>query len=54
MKSLLFKTTFALKGEREKSIDSVCNDYIPNPIKKDDLEILILMHFENLKSSITT
>lgn len=38
-------TAFALSGDREKAIQAGCNDYIAKPVKKDELEGLIVKYF---------
>jgi signal transduction histidine kinase len=38
---IIAQTAFALAGDKEKSIESGCNDYISKPIKKTELESLI-------------
>jgi CheY-like chemotaxis protein len=42
---IIAQTAYALNGDREKSIESGCNDYISKPIKKDSLLRLIEKHF---------
>ena len=44
---ILAQTAFALEGDKEKSIEAGCNDYISKPIKKEELSRLILHYFGN-------
>lgn len=34
---IVAQTAFALSGDREKAIEAGCDDYIPKPVKSDDL-----------------
>ena len=43
---IIAQTAFGLTGDREKSIEAGCNDYISKPIKKDELLALIFKYFE--------
>jgi CheY-like chemotaxis protein len=42
---IIAQTAFGLSGDREKSIDSGCNDYIAKPINKNELLALIQKYF---------
>jgi PAS domain S-box-containing protein len=42
---IIAQTAFGLSGDREKSIEAGCNDYISKPIKKDELLSLIQKYF---------
>lgn len=42
---IIAQTAFGLIGDREKSIEAGCNDYISKPISKDKLRTLIQKHF---------
>jgi PAS domain S-box-containing protein len=42
---IIAQTAFGLTGDREKSLDVGCNDYITKPIKKDELDSLIKKYF---------
>jgi len=42
---IIAQTAYGLSGDREKSLDAGCNDYISKPIKKDHLAALIQKHF---------
>lgn len=44
---IIAQTAYGLVGDREKAIESGCNDYISKPIKKDDLLLLIQKYFNN-------
>jgi len=44
---IIAQTAYALTGNREKAIKAGCNDYITKPIKKDELQALILRYFGN-------
>ena len=44
---IIAQTAFGLFGDREKSIDAGCNDYIAKPIKKEQLRNLIKKYFGN-------
>jgi len=43
---IIAQTAFALEGDKEKAIDSGCNDYITKPIRSDDLISKIHKYFE--------
>ena len=42
---IIAQTSYGLLGDREKSIQVGCNDYISKPIKSEDLKALILKFF---------
>ncbi len=44
---IIAQTAYSLMGDREKSIDAGCNDYITKPINKMVLQALIRKYFEN-------
>lgn len=44
---IIAQTAYSLTGDREKSIDAGCNDYITKPINKMVLQALIRKYFEN-------
>jgi hypothetical protein len=44
---IIAQTAFALSGDREKSIESGCNDHISKPINNKVLKALIAEHFRN-------
>ncbi|MEI6748452.1 MAG: response regulator, partial [Bacteroidota bacterium] len=41
---VISQTAFALSGEKEKSLQAGCVDYIPKPIKSENLIIIISKH----------
>ena len=43
---IIAHTAFGLTGDRVKSLDAGCNDYITKPIKKTKLDSLIQKHFK--------
>jgi len=43
---IIAETAYGLSGDREKSINAGCNDYIPKPINKDDFLELIHKYFK--------
>ena len=43
---IIAQTAFGLTGDREKSIEAGCNDYISKPINKDKLKTVIQKHFK--------
>ena len=43
---IIAQTAYGLAGDREKSIDAGCNDYISKPINKDELVRLIQKYFK--------
>jgi CheY-like chemotaxis protein len=45
---IIAQTAFGLAGDREKSLDAGCNDYITKPIKKPELDSLIQKYFNKL------
>jgi CheY-like chemotaxis protein len=42
---IISQTAYAQSGDREKSIEAGCNDYISKPINKEELATIILKHF---------
>ncbi|MFA9389780.1 MAG: ATP-binding protein [Prolixibacteraceae bacterium] len=44
---IIAQTAFSLVGDREKSIDAGCNDYISKPIKRDKLLDIMQLQFTN-------
>ena len=44
---IVAQTAFALKGERERSLDAGCDDYITKPIDKNNLVLLIDKYLNN-------
>jgi CheY-like chemotaxis protein len=42
---ILAQTAYAQTGDREKSMEAGCNDYISKPIQKDKLLEIINNHF---------
>ena len=42
---IIAQTAFGLTGDREKSIEAGCNDYVSKPINKDKLKTIIQKHF---------
>jgi len=46
---IIAQTAFALAGEKEKSLESGCNDYISKPIREEVLLSMIDKHLKLLK-----
>jgi CheY-like chemotaxis protein len=44
---IIAQTSYAQTGDREKALESGCNDYISKPILKNDLLSMIKKHFED-------
>jgi len=42
---IVAQTAFGLSGDREKSLEAGCNDYIAKPINIEELHAIIQMHF---------
>ena len=42
---IIAQTAYGLTGERKKATDAGCNNYIAKPIKKEELQALILKYF---------
>jgi len=42
-------TAFAMSKEREYILQSGCSDYLPKPIKRDDLIAIIQKHIDTLQ-----
>jgi CheY-like chemotaxis protein len=42
---IIAQTAYGLTGDREKSVEAGCNDYISKPIGKDKLQAVIQKHF---------
>jgi hypothetical protein len=47
---IIAQTAYGLTGDREKSLDAGCNDYITKPINKHELDSLIQKHFNKLQT----
>ena len=47
---IIAQTAFGLSGDREKSIEAGCNDYISKPINREKLNELIHKYFSQKKS----
>jgi CheY-like chemotaxis protein len=43
---IIAQTAFALAGDREKSIEAGCTDYISKPIKRDELNAILQKYFK--------
>lgn len=43
---IIAQTAYALEGDKEKSIEAGCNEYISKPINKNELEGLVKKYFE--------
>ena len=43
---IIAQTSYGLTGDREKSIEAGCNDYITKPINKPELDSLIQKYFK--------
>jgi len=44
---IIAQTAYSLMGDREKSIDAGCDDYVSKPINKEELQALIRKYFGN-------
>jgi len=42
---IIAQTAYALAGDREKAINSGCDDYIPKPIERNKLKEIIGKYF---------
>jgi CheY-like chemotaxis protein len=42
---IIAQTAYGLMGDREKAIESGCNDYISKPVKRGELITMIEKHF---------
>jgi len=49
---IIAQTAYGLSGDREKSLDAGCNDYITKPINRDDLRALIQNYFKKKNISV--
>jgi len=46
---IIAQTAFALSGDKVAAIEAGCNDYLPKPIRKDELMLLMQTYFINRK-----
>ena len=44
---IIAQTAFALTGDKDKAIRAGFNDYIPKPLRSEELDALIKKHFAN-------
>jgi CheY-like chemotaxis protein len=42
---VIAQTAFALRGDKEKAIESGCNNYLSKPIRQDELLALLKLYF---------
>lgn len=50
---IIAQTAYGLSEDREKALESGCNDYISKPIKKEKLESVIQKHFNKSNVKLT-
>ena len=43
---IIAQTAYGLSGDREKALESGCNDYISKPINKEELQLLLRKYFD--------
>lgn len=47
---IISQTAYGLAGDREKALRAGCNEYLPKPIQKDDLQDMIMRFFGSTAS----